>query len=384
MGDVDDRWYRSVKNQDGELIKVPTKRCGQGKRWLARWRDEQGRQRKKSFDRKRDADQHISQVEVDLAAGTYVDPRAGNVTLQEYGEQKWLPTQVHLRTNTVAQYKTHLNNYVYPALGTRKMGSLRRSDIKAFVASISPKLAPATVKTVYAIVRALMSAAVDDGVIAINPCSKVPLPRVEARVIEPMLAASVLTLADNITQRYRIAVLLGAGAGLREGEALGITVPRVDFLRRRVFVEEQLQNRALSPLKTKASRRTVPLDDVILSEITAHMQRFAPGPDQLLITNRCRRSVDRSSFGHCWREAVTAAKLPKGTRFHDLRHFYASTLIAADLHPRAIQARLGHATITETMDTYGHLFPESEDLGRGTLDAAFRHDDDGSGEEAAQ
>ena len=63
--------------------------------------------------------------------------------------------------------------------------------------------------------------------------------------------------------------------------------------------------------------------------------------------------------------------MPKGTRFHDLRHFYASTLIAANLNPKVIQARLGHASITETMDTYGHLFPDAEDLGRGAIDAVL-------------
>ncbi|HEY5115652.1 MAG TPA: tyrosine-type recombinase/integrase [Nakamurella sp.] len=56
---------------------------------------------------------------------------------------------------------------------------------------------------------------------------------------------------------------------------------------------------------------------------------------------------------------------------HDLRHFYASTLIAAGLHPKTIQSRLGHASITETMDTYGHLFPEAEEQGRGALDAVL-------------
>ena len=65
------------------------------------------------------------------------------------------------------------------------------------------------------------------------------------------------------------------------------------------------------------------------------------------------------------------ALLAEGTRFHDLRHFYASTLIAANLNPKVIQARLGHATISETMDTYGHLFPDSEELGRGVIDAVL-------------
>lgn len=73
-------------------------------------------------------------------------------------------------------------------------------------------------------------------------------------------------------------------------------------------------------------------------------------------------------------EAVEKAGLPKGTRFHDLRHYYASTLIAASLNPKSIQRRLGHATVSETFDTYGHLFPEDEDLGRGAIDAEIAKD----------
>ena len=77
------------------------------------------------------------------------------------------------------------------------------------------------------------------------------------------------------------------------------------------------------------------------------------------------------AFGDLWRSAVKGAGLPDGTRFRDLRHFYASALIDANLKPKVIQARLGHATIAETMDTYGHLFPGSEDLGRGAVDDAL-------------
>ena len=171
--------------------------------------------------------------------------------------------------------------------------------------------------------------------------------------------------------RYELAVWLAAGAGLREGEALGLTVPRVEFLARRLVIVEQMQNKVLSPLKTRASTRVFPSDDLVLNAVTAHMQRWAPGPGQLLITNRLGRPVQRNSFGDCWREAVKATKLPAGTRFHDLRHFYASTLIAAGLHPKVIQDRLGHATIAETMDTYGHLFPDASEHGRGALDAVF-------------
>ncbi|MET7465707.1 tyrosine-type recombinase/integrase [Nonomuraea sp. NPDC005501] len=73
-------------------------------------------------------------------------------------------------------------------------------------------------------------------------------------------------------------------------------------------------------------------------------------------------------------EAVEKAGLPKGTRFHDVRHYYASTLIAANLNPKSIQRRLGHATVSETFDTYRHLFPGDEDLGRGAIDAEIEKD----------
>jgi hypothetical protein len=132
---------------------------------------------------------------------------------------------------------------------------------------------------------------------------------------------------------------------------------------------------------------------VRVEEIAAHLERFGPGQDQVIMSNAAGRITRRNAFGDMWRSAVAAARtcgkppaeisaatgcretcadaahrLPAGTRFHDLRHFYASALISANLNPKVIQARLGHATIAETMDTYGHLFPDAEDLGRTAVD----------------
>jgi integrase len=351
------------------------KRVRNGKTtYVARWRDDQDKQRKRSFTKKGDADRYAATMEADKVRGTYVDHRAGRITLGEFAESRWLPSLVHVRPNTADTYRSHLRNHVLPVFGGRSLGSVRRQDCRTFVAALAARLAPATVGTVYAVLRMLMQTAVDDGLIAANPCSRVPLPRVEARVVEPLPASAVVALAEAMPPRYAVTVWLAAGAGLREGEALGLTATRVDFLRRRVHVEEQLQGSngrspALAPLKTRASRRVVPVDDVVLQAITNHMQQWEAGPGGLLVTNRLGVPVRRSSFGECWRVAVESCGLPPGTRFHDLRHFYASALIHAGLHPKAIQTRLGHATIAETMDTYGHLFPDAEDHGRGALDS---------------
>jgi integrase len=345
--------------------------------WLTRWRDPAGMQHKRTFGRKIDAERALISVESSKLRGSYIDPAAGKITLRTYVEDRWLPALIHVRPTTDELYRAHLRNHLLPALGSHPVSSLTRTDCRTLVAALSARLAPSTVGTVVAVLRAVLAAAVDDGLIPANPCRRVALPRVEQRVVEPLPPAAVLALAEAVPARYAVTVWLAAGAGLRQGEALGLTIPRVDFLRRRVHVEEQIQGAnggvpVLCALKTRASRRVVPLDDVVLGALASHRARWAPGPGGLLVTNSRGQPVRRSSFGMCWREAVKVAGLPPGTRFHDLRHFFASSLIAAGLHPKEIQVRMGHATIGETMDTYGHLFPNAEDSGRGAIDAMLR------------
>jgi integrase len=109
----------------------------------------------------------------------------------------------------------------------------------------------------------------------------------------------------------------------------------------------------------------------VLAAISAHLRLHGIGPGEAVMSNVGGRLMRRNAFGDVWRAAVKAAGLPAGTRYHALRHFYASALIAANLNPKVIQSRLGHATIAETMDTYGHLFPDSEDLGCGAVESAL-------------
>ncbi|MEU4823101.1 tyrosine-type recombinase/integrase [Actinomadura sp. NPDC023710] len=371
MARVKDLWWTSGEPKRKTAKHPDNSGNREACRWLACWTGSDGREKTKAFRVKAHAQAHATAQEADRLRGVYVDQKRGRTTLEDYATGKWLPAQVHLRPNSADTYGSHLRTHILPMFGRRRLGELQRSDMKAFVGMLADRLAASTVHTVFAVLRSVLQSAVDDGMIPANPCARVPLPRVEPRVVVPMAAADVLALADAITGRYRVTVLLGAGLGLREGEALGLTVARVDFLRRIVRVEEQAQGGKLVPLKTKASRRRIPADDLILAEITRHMQRprWTPGPEGVLVTNRCGRIAQRKSFNTCWREAVEEAGLPEGTRFHDLRHFYASGLIRANLNPKVVQSRLGHATMAETWDTYGHLFPDDEEAGRGAIES---------------
>lgn len=363
MARIRDLW----KKRDGSR----SSRYGTGKRWCVVWIDPDGNEKNLSFDRKPDAENHANLVEADKLRGAYIDPERGKKPLSEYVEKQWFPG-LHVTDNTLETYQRHWRMRIRPRFGDRPLASITRSDAKSFVTSMKGEVATTTLHTAFAVLRIILNAAVDDELIVANPCTRVKLPKIEHRDVVIFEADQVLALADSIQPRYRLAVILAAGSGLRQGEVLGLTKKRVEFLRRRLLVRQQMQNGALVEVKTDSGRRVVPLDDGVLASISAHMQEFSPRADGVLITNADGTSVRRNRFGDVWRAAVKKAGMPKGTRFHDLRHFYASAQIAAQVNPKAIQTRMGHASITETFDTYGHLFPDHEDLGRGAMDAALR------------
>jgi len=94
------------------------------------------------------------------------------------------------------------------------------------------------------------------------------------------------------------------------------------------------------------------------------MTTFPPGNDGLLFTNRDGTPWNRNRFGEVWRAAVAKATLPDGTRFHELRHFYASLLIRHVESVNTVQARLGHASAVEALNTCVHLWPDADDRTR--------------------
>jgi integrase len=176
-------------------------------------------------------------------------------------------------------------------------------------------------------------------------------------------------------------VHLAAGTGLRQGEAFGLTLDRVDFLRRRVRVDRQLVQvgsgaPAFGPPKTAASVRTVPMADVTLQALARHLEAYpVDGPGALVFTRADGGALRRNRFGEVWSKARASAGLGADRTFHDLRHFYASLLIHHGESVKVVQARLGHASASETLDTYSHLWPDSEDRTRDAVAAAWALED---------
>jgi integrase len=346
-----------------------------------RFRDESGKEHARHFKRKVDAQRWLDEQTAAMVTGAYVDPRSGRMTFAEYAEQ-WRTTQV-VRPTTGLAYERVLRRNVYPRLGARPLASIRPSDIQGLVAWLStdaqdrPALAPRTVRVTLSVASAVFKSAVRDRRLVANPCVGVRLPEVHTSQVQPLPTGSVVALQEAMPLRWRAAVVLGAGTGVRQGEMLGLTVDRIDFLRRQMLVDRQLINLPgqaphLAPVKTRASVRTVPLPQTVVASLAEHLAAFPAEPSGLVFAGDDGRPMMRSAWsGSVWRPAVAAAGLDFSVTFHALRHYYASLLIRHGESVKTVQARLGHSSAAQTLDVYSHLWPDSDDRTRDAVDAVL-------------
>jgi integrase len=154
-------------------------------------------------------------------------------------------------------------------------------------------------------------------------------------------------------------------------EALAVTVDRVDWMRRTLTVDRQLAGAEFASPKSKGSRRTIPLPDLVLDALSLHLAAYPS--DGLVFTNTEGRPVLKNRLTVTFRKAAEKAGL-EGVSFRDLRHHYASLLIHGGESVKAVQARLGHSSASITLDVYSHMWPDSEDRTRNAVDAAWRAD----------
>lgn len=378
-------------------IKWTDKRTGEvrsAERWQARYRDDADKQRAKNFDRRVDAQRFLDEVTASLVTGRYVSPAAGRVTLQAFYDE-WSKDQIWL-SNTREGYDHAVKLCSFKDM---QLAKIRKSHVQAWVKQMSLDLAPTTIETRMVMVRAVLRAAVDDKLIAEDPAADVVLPRkpkVEAamKIPTPEVVGSYLRSAEPANRPksrpgFLAYVALCAFAGLRRGEALGVQVADIDFLGRKLEVRRQLQRAKASDVEAGRnlvsavgdvkmvirapkyeSVRSVALCDELIELLAEHIRVHSPG-----------RMTDRWLFadeGRPWNDNLVTYRWNStrrglgGHKLHELRHFYASGLIAAGCDVVTVQRALGHATPTTTLNTYAHLWPKAEDRTRAAASGLAR------------
>ena len=210
----------------------------------------------------------------------------------------------------------------------------------------------------------MLSDAVHDGVLTRSPVSRRTSP--VAGKQRPYVASTehVWALHDAMGERYRAGLLVAAFAGLRLAEACGLRVSDIDFMRG--IVAPALQYPA-DELKTEISRTPIPIPESLALTLSTHVAAHSAGG--WLLTNEAGGQLGPWQLQRAFRAArAEVSGLPAGFRYHDLRHYYASLLIASGADVKVVQARLRHASGKVTIDVYSHLWPDSDDSTRAAVD----------------
>jgi integrase len=231
------------------------------------------------------------------------------------------------------------------------------------------------------VLRQVLELARASGAIKSNPCDGLRLPK--AVQMEPIFlsAEQVEALARATRAPYDLLVRLVAATGLRPSEVCGLRVGKVNLLRGTMEISEALTvvggRTEVGPTKTYA-RRSVGIPRSLCADLAAHFTGRAAALGRSLVPEDYVFTAPRGGplrrdllFKRIIRPAIGAANLPPGLRLHDLRHTCAALLIELGAHPKAIQERLGHSSITVTMDVYGHLFPALNEALTERLDEVF-------------
>ena len=350
-------------------------------KWRARWRDENGAQRAKSFDTKKEAAAHLASVTTDIKRGVRT-AYEGSIRVSDLA-QMWIDASLHLAPGTVWTYKRDLNRYILPTFGDSKVSALTPPAVQRWLAQELKRLAPSSVRRHHRTLATMLNWAVDQGIVATNIVDKVKAPRIPRREMETFTVEQIEAIAAAIPERYKCLVLVAAYGGLRWSELIGLR--RMDVQGARITVAGQLMRLDGEWLredpKTAAGRRTIILPASVAAELEAHLGEFTgPRPSSLVFTSTFGNPISQSFRRNIWYPACYAAGMGEQVirnhkpayvnmpRFHDLRHTSVALAINAGAHPKAIQQRLGHASIAITMDRYGHLMAGMDAELAGDLD----------------
>ncbi len=362
------------------MASITKRPLAKGVAYDVRYRDPNGRPRKRTFRRAEDARSFAKTVEADVVRGEYLQPALARTKFDRWAAE-WLASTADLRPKTRVGYESMLRVNVLPHFGGWQVGRIETVHVRQFLTELRGAGAgPGTVRSARKILRLVLAAAVEGGALRANPCAGIRVARSEPVEMAFLTMDQVLALADAMRRpEYGLLVRFAALTGLRAGEIGALRVGRLDLGRGRADVVETVaevtgHGLVYGPPKT-FERRGVPVPRTLADELGVYLADRPHRPDDFVFTATGGGPLRHHNFyRRHFKPGLAAAGLPQSVRFHDMRHTCAALLINADppAHPLAVMKRLGHSSITVTYNTYGHLFPALEEALTVSLDRSYR------------
>lgn len=377
---IADDWTYRRGPKKGE--KKPT--YGTGLRWRVVWMDpDTHRERSKSFKKKTDADAFRTKTEDSLRGDTYVSATVAALTVRDAAEA-WLNSKKRIKPAARRKYRDDLDNYALPRWGDKLLTAVKRPDIEAWISDLANGTAPrradakafdgvlssSSIEGVFTVLNASFRYAMREGWIRQNPATGVETPKPKG---EPVIFLTYAELEHLIASARRVGresdavmVAVMGNIGLRPGEAVALDVGDVDLRARRIHVsktvtlDDDRRHVIGDTPKTPSAIRAVPIPPHLLADLEA----LTKGRDRIepLFTSPKGERLNLYNWrARNWSKAKDAADMPAGLTPKGLRHTAASHAIAAGADVLVVQQMLGHASATETLNTYAKLWPDRLD-----------------------
>jgi integrase len=367
--------------------------------WQVDYSDQQGKRRRKMFALKKNADDFALTAQFEVRSGTHI-PESASLTVAQAGLD-WIATvkavdDPPLEPTTIEQYATHLNRHIVPLIGKVKLAKLSVPVIRDFADKLRAAGRSATmVKYVTRSLGSLLADAQERGNIIRNPVHEMRGRRRQRKKgherrgnrlqigVDIPTREEVKLILWAVVGKAHVLLLTDVFTGLRASELRGLRWQGTDLKKAELHVRQRAdRHRKIGPPKTEAAQRMIPLPAPVVSALREWKLACPKGKLDLVFPNgkgnvEFHINIVQRIF---WKAQVAAGVVaktvdqtgnvsitPKYTGLHSLRHFFASWCInrkadgGLELPPKLVQSRMGHSSITVTMDTYGHLFPRGDD-----------------------
>jgi integrase len=369
-----------------------------GKTWTAYWdikdpaTGERKQQSKGGFRVKKDAQAYLHTVLAKLADGTWHPDRP--MTVEQLLTEHWLPAQKSrgLKPTTLAQYRHVTQDWIVPHIGAVQIRALTPAVLQTLIETLrdtpSAKrktgLSDRSLQMSVVVMKAACAWALKTGLLGRNPLAGMPRPRVQQRAMKVWPLDDARRFLD-MTKDDRLAAAwaLLLTRGLRRGELCGLCWDSVDLEAKTVTISRTrivVDGKAVeSSPKTASSRRSVPLDDLLVARLKAHRARQAAerliagsayDDGDYLFTNELGRPYHPDWISDRFEQLVQASGLDR-IRLHDTRHTAATLMLASGVPTKVVSEMLGHGSITITLAVYAHVLPGMSEEAGAALSASL-------------
>lgn len=311
--------------------------------------------------RKKDAEKALAERLKAINAGEF--QKWEDITFGDFAKRWITAHRSRIRERTAISYEQHLTRFI-PFFGRYKLRQITPEMVENFIAELENQgLSAATCAKHLRTLKTIFNRAVEWNYLSRNPAQFIKPPRVIQKEVDYLTPAELQTLIDACLPEHKALIMTAVLTGMRRGELLGLRWPDIDFNSNTIFVRVALYKGKLDELKSQHSRRKIPMPKVLVQELKTHQARLAvdlPSNElDLVFPNAAGKPMDGNNLVKRIFEPTLKRAGLRRIRFHDLRHSFASLLIAQNEPIKYIERVMGHSSIQVTMKNYAHLLPDA-------------------------